>query len=232
MSKEDVDLNEIGSSSSSSLEPPPSKSDCVEVDDINDDGDNGNEGEIPSKQSINNNSQNDNSNGGDWERLKQKKSAQVVLCLLCLVVVVAGAVGSWFGLSINSSDEPITNLTDVLVISEAPTLSPLQFDLPSAENCAAIRKGEEVHGQDKMPIQSYELNLDATPFVPMVLNFSAEIMEEKLREILALVLTGYNQAVRKNLNAETSYAIGNVAVNANGVEGVQCTGFPSPRPSH
>ncbi|CAJ1933199.1 unnamed protein product [Cylindrotheca closterium] len=109
------------------------------------------------------------------------------------------------------------------------------FDPPSAEDCAAIASGNTIQDQDTMPVQSYQLDLDATSFLPVDLSISAGIIEDKLRELMAPALTGCNRIVR-NLryhryldSGAFAYVIGNVAVDASGVEGVQCLDDSSQR---
>mmetsp|Transcript_46172 Transcript_46172/g.111906 ORF Transcript_46172/g.111906 Transcript_46172/m.111906 type:complete len:569 (+) Transcript_46172:1031-2737(+) len=81
---------------------------------------------------------------------------------------------------------------------------------------------------DAMPVQRYLLKLDATPFLPMDLSFSADIIEEKVSELLAPALTGCDRGIHnlryrhRNLDDAFVYAIGNVAVDASAVEGAQC----------
>ncbi|CAJ1947227.1 unnamed protein product [Cylindrotheca closterium] len=206
--------------------------------------------------------QNDRSNGRDWERMQQQKSVRVCQGLLCIVVIVGVAVGSWLGLGNNTlvATEPsqvignaTNDLSDLPVSSESPTESTftttnststapsgvpssldVQFFPPSVEDCDAIAKGDAIQGQDILPVQSYQLNLDATPLIPMVLSFSADIIENKLSELLVPVLTGCDRVVRKLRGGQFvhhrhligdaifSYAIGNVVVGAIGVEGAQC----------
>ncbi|CAJ1963395.1 unnamed protein product, partial [Cylindrotheca closterium] len=206
--------------------------------------------------------QNDRSNGRDWERMQQQKSVRICQGLLCIVVIVGVAVGSWLGLGNNTSvaTEPsqvignaTNDLSDLPVSSESPTESTfttinsattapsgvpssldVQFFPPSVEDCDAIAKGDAIQGQDILPVQSYQLNLDATPLIPMVLSFSADIIENKLEELLVPVLTGCDRVVRKLRGGQFahhrhligdaifSYAIGNVVVSAIGVEGAQC----------
>ncbi|CAJ1964401.1 unnamed protein product [Cylindrotheca closterium] len=112
------------------------------------------------------------------------------------------------------------------------------FEPPSPKDCAIIINGGAIPGQDSMPMQSYLLDLDATPFLPMDLSILAGIIEDKLRELLAPALTGCDRDLR-NLRSTNrhlaapddgfSYAIGNVMVDAFGVEGVSCLDESNPQ---
>ncbi|KAL3944115.1 MAG: hypothetical protein SGBAC_001799 [Bacillariaceae sp.] len=204
--------------------------------------------------------QNGESNGRDGERLKQKKKVRICQCLLCMVVIIGAGIGTWLGLagsnsSMSTSDPsvgegvPITieNITDVPptqdpnvppTSSSVPSASPttnigVGFDPPTAEDCAAMTNGEPVQGQDAMLVQRYQLELDATPFLPMDPTVSAGFIEDKLRELLAPALTGCNLIIRhlrhhRRLDGDFTYAIGNVIVNAAGVQGVECLDSSNP----
>ncbi|CAJ1935890.1 unnamed protein product [Cylindrotheca closterium] len=207
------------------------------------------------ESSENNEAQNGNSNPRNWERFKQKKSARICCCLLFIFVVAIAGIGAWLGTrntnssasngpsQVESDTIAETNITDVPLETDPPTQdsstftsspsgSPstnvdVDFDPPLAEDCAAVANGTTIQGQEAMPVQRYKLELDATPFLPMELSVSADIIEEKFRELLALALTGCNRVVRnlrslRYLEGSFVYAIGNVALNASGVEGVQC----------
>ncbi|KAL3935823.1 MAG: hypothetical protein SGBAC_008736 [Bacillariaceae sp.] len=84
-----------------------------------------------------------------------------------------------------------------------------------------------------MSVQRYQLDVDATPFVSMALDFSSSIIEDKLQESLTPVLTGCSRIVRKlrhhrHLNSASSNAIANVIVDASGAEGVECLDDSNP----
>ncbi|CAJ1933201.1 unnamed protein product [Cylindrotheca closterium] len=209
-------------------------------------------GSFMMESSENNEARNDSSKARNWERFKQKKGAQTFCCLLFIFVVAIAAVGAWLGTSTTSSiskgpsqleGDGITgtNVTDLKADtvppaqdSETITSSPsgfsnsiIDFEPPSAEDCAAVASRATIQGQEAMPVQRYKLELDATPFLPMDLSVSADIIEEKFRELLALALTGCNRVVRnlrrlRYLEGSFVYAIGNVALDASGVEGTQC----------
>ncbi|CAJ1939729.1 unnamed protein product [Cylindrotheca closterium] len=163
---------------------------------------------------------NEESNGRDWERFKQNKKNVTN-------VPVDSVTPTQY--SYDAIENPFTSASP----SGPPTSANIEvaFDPPSAEDCAAIASGNTIQDQDTMPVQSYQLDLDATSILPMDLSISAGIIEDILRELMAPALTGCNQVVRnlrsthRHLAAPDdgfSYAIGNVMVDVFGVEGVSC----------
>jgi len=130
--------------------------------------------------------QSEESNETDWERIKQKKSAQFCFFLLCIFVILGVTLGTWIALR-DKPDEPSqvdgvpitqSNITDVppvngsvqptpnpTTIANPPTSPPsgspstdlleVQFDPPSAEDCAAIANGEpRCNACAKIPAQA------------------------------------------------------------------------------
>ncbi|CAJ1943810.1 unnamed protein product [Cylindrotheca closterium] len=150
----------------------------------------------------------DTGGGINWDRCLQKKGARTYCCLLFISVVTIVALGAWLWTRDNSS-------------------SSVEFDSPTAEDCASIADGASIKGQEAMTVQRYKLELDATPLLPMNLSISADIIEKKLMELLIPALTGCNRIVRhmrslRHLEGSFTYPISNVAINAFGVKEEKC----------
>ncbi|CAJ1958248.1 unnamed protein product [Cylindrotheca closterium] len=168
-----------------------------------------------------NEAQGNDSNARNWERFKQKRGARAFCCLLFIFVVAIAAIGAWLGTRTTTS-------------SVSNGSSQVEDGIPITENVTNVC-GNVIQGQETMPVQSYQLDLDATSFLRVDLSISAGIIEDKLKELMAPALTACNRVVR-NLryhryldSGAFLHAIANVAVDASGVAGVECLDDSSQR---